>query len=282
MSVQPLASLPATAPDAALNPSRPSLYLCDPEEQEPDGEQPDLFAGLDDARRRRLLAMGTVRQLRPGEPVFRQGDPHEGIHVILSGIVRVFHTSPAGREITLAYWSAGNFVGGPELFGVGAHTWSGAAVRPLEILALRGRDLRQAIAENGAFAVNLVDALVQKSRCYSAVIHMLGTRSVTQRLAQLLLAMERPGADRGGRILGRPLTHEELARMVGATRQWVSTTLERFREQGLIEPRRHGIAVRDEHGLRALAGGNSLTDEDRPRRVRSGAAHPQEATWRSR
>ncbi len=233
----------------------PPLYLCDPEQQEPGQPRQNLFAGLDDAGRRRLMARGRVRRLGPGDVVFRQGDPHEGIHVVLSGIVRVFHTSPAGREITLAYWSAGDFVGGPELFGLGIHSWSGSAVRPVEALALRGGELRSAMQESAAFAMNLVDALVEKSRCYSAVIHMLGTRSVTERLAQLLLAMDDGGdRDRGGRVLGRPLTHEELARMVGATRQWVSTTLERFRRQGLIEVRKHRIAVRDEAGLRELAG----------------------------
>jgi len=56
-----------------------------------------------------------------------------------------------------------------------------------------------------------------------------------------------------GLLLGRPLTHEELANMVGSTRQWVSITVERFRTRGLLDVRRHRIVLCDEGGLRELA-----------------------------
>ncbi|SRR6266568_707118 len=233
--------------------AKPSLRLCD-EEGSP-ACAAGLFAGLSEAERRRVEALGVPRAVLKGEAVFRQGGRHEGIYVILSGAVRVFYTAPAGREITLAYWSPGNFVGGPELYGEGLHVWSGTAVRPGELLALRGEQVRHLAREVPAFATNLVEALVDKSRCYSAVIRMLGTRSVTGRLAHLLLAIGTfdgtPTA--GGLLLGRPLTHEELAKLVGATRQWVSMTLERLRAEGLVEVRRHRIVLRDEVGLRALA-----------------------------
>src|ERR1700741_2894622 len=55
------------------------------------------------------------------------GVKHDGIYLIESGRIRVFYTSPQGREITLAYWHVGNFVGGPEVFGTGIHQWSGVA-----------------------------------------------------------------------------------------------------------------------------------------------------------
>ncbi len=242
----------APLPSASCG-ARSTLRLCDAEDRAARG--PDLFAGLSEHERRRVEALGVTRAARKGETVFRQGDRHEGIYVILSGAVRVFYTAPSGREITLAYWSPGNFVGGPELYGEGFHVWSGTAVRPTQVLGLGGEQVRRLVREIPAFASNLVEALVHKSRCYSAVIRILGTRSVTSRLAQLLLTIGSfdgtPAA--GGLLLGRPLTHEELAKMVGSTRQWVSTTLERLRAQGLVEVRRHRIVLRDESGLRALA-----------------------------
>lgn len=243
----------ATAPSPAACGARPSLRLCDVED--PAGGRPGLFAGLSERERRHVEAQAVARTVRAGEAVFRQGDRHEGIYVILSGAVRVFYTAPSGREITLAYWSPGNFVGGPELYGQALHVWSGMAVRDAELLGLRGEQVRRLVREVPAFASNLVEALVEKSRCFSAVIRMLGTRSVTGRLAHLLLAIGSFDATPTprGLLLGRPLTHEELAKMVGATRQWVSTSLERFRAQGLVEVRRHRIVLRDEHGLRDLA-----------------------------
>ncbi len=240
-------------PSPPASAGKPSLSICDARDRAAGG--PDIFAGLSRGERRRVTALGVLRQVRKGETVFQQGDVHQGIYVILSGVVRVYYTAPSGREITLAYWSPGNFIGGPELFGAGVHVWSGTAVRDAEVLALRGEPIRRLMQEIPAFATNLVEALVHKGRCYSALIHMLGTRSVTGRLARLLLTIGSfDGTPTpGGLLLGRPLTHEELAKMVGSTRQWVSMTLERFRSQRLVDVRRHRIVLCDEQGLRALA-----------------------------
>ena len=75
--------------------------------------QPDLLRGLDASARAKVLARGRACVFRRGQAVFRQGEPHDGIFLIESGLARVFYTAPAGREITLAYWMAGNFCGGP-------------------------------------------------------------------------------------------------------------------------------------------------------------------------
>jgi len=132
---------PARPHSPAISETRPSLYLCDTEHTAED--EFDVFARLEDEERRCLLEAGAVRELRAGQAIFRQADLHQDIHVILSGIVRVYCAGPSGREITLAYWWPGNFVGGPELFGDSPHMWSGSAARPARVLTLRVRDLRR-------------------------------------------------------------------------------------------------------------------------------------------
>jgi CRP-like cAMP-binding protein len=84
---------------------------------------------------------------------------------------------------------------------------------------------------------------------------MLGTRSAAQRLAQLLVLMgECDGMARPeGIVVSRTLTQEDLAKMVGATRQWVSSTLERFRQDGLVEVTSTRILIRNLRRLRSLA-----------------------------
>lgn len=66
----------------------------------------------------------TKRSYQPGETIFLQGDRHNGIFLIEAGQVRTYYAGPSGREITLAYWTPGHFVGGPEVFGGGLHIWS--------------------------------------------------------------------------------------------------------------------------------------------------------------
>lgn len=233
---------------------KPSLLLS--ERSEPGDSGPDLLAAMDGETLRRLYRISPPRKAAAGDAVFRQGDRREGIFIILSGQVRIYYTGPSGREITLAYWSPGNFVGGPEMFGGSPHVWSGQAVRPTQTLHLRGAELRRLMERLPRLAVALVEALVAKGKAYSALIHMLGTRSAAERLAQLLLLMAGLDGRRTdqGIAIGRTLTQEELAKMVGSTRQWVTTSLDRFREQGLIAIAPNKITITDEEALRRFAG----------------------------
>ncbi len=242
-----------TGKGARAQPS-PSLHLH--EDGSHDGDSPNLLSGLTDEEYAEVCAVSSVQQFAAGRTVFLQGDHHDGIFIILAGQVRTYYTGPSGREITLAYWSPGNFVGGPEIFGGSPHMWSGQAIRPTQVLHVRGRELRRLIERLPRLAVALVEALVHKGRCYSALVHMLGTRSAAERLAQLLLLMAGLDGHRGpeGVAIGRTLSQEDLAKMVGSTRQWVTTTLDRFREQGMIEISPNRILIRDEDALRRFAG----------------------------
>jgi CRP/FNR family transcriptional regulator, cyclic AMP receptor protein len=196
---------------------------------------PRLMDRLTPAERERLLSLGQRRVYERGRMLFSQGDQHDGIFLIESGLLRVFYTAPSGREITLAYWHPGNFVGGPEIFG-GTHMWSAIAARSSAALMLPGPALRSLAARMPNLALGLIDGLVFKGKCYSALAQILGTRSVTERLAQLLLHLADtygvPESD--GVLIGAAFRHEDLAHMVGATRQWVTISLKRLHAAGVI------------------------------------------------
>lgn len=221
---------------------------------------PDILARVTPAELRQVASAGQKVSFGRGDYLFRQGESHRGIFVLRAGIVRSFYVSPAGREITLANWRPGNFVGGPEIFGGGLHVWTGVGVEPGEAIRLPGPMVRQLMAEIPNFAVGLVDGLAFKGKCYSALLQMLGTRSVLERLAHLLfnLAEERGIRTPRGVLIDCAPTHEEFAAMVGATRQWVSMTMERFRAGGLIEVNRRRIVVLRLAALRALAEGDGI------------------------
>ena len=206
---------------------------------------PNLLARLSEPDRARVLAQGRSRTLERGETVFRQGDPHTGIFLVESGLIRVFYTAPSAREITLAYWYPGNFVGGPEVFGGGTHVWSGSAARRSAVVALGGGELKRLIAQIPELGIGIIEGLVFKGKCYSALAQMLGTRSVTERLSMLLRSLcQLYGIEEAdGIFIGAAFTHEDLAHMVGATRQWVTMTLRRFQQQGVLRFKRGQLTV---------------------------------------
>jgi len=209
------------------------------------GGPPSLFDALSPSERDTVIKCGRRQVLYRGKTLFNQGARHDGIFLIETGRIRVFYTAPSQREITLAYWHPGNFVGGPEVFGGGVHQWSGVATSNSSVVHLPGKELRKLVVEIPNLAIGLIEGLTFKGKCYSALAQMLGTRSITQRLAHLLLHLvDLYGVeDADGRVIAAAFTHADIAHMVGATRQWVTISLKRMQEKGIVLTKRSQIVV---------------------------------------
>lgn len=205
---------------------------------------PNFIEQLSPAERDCVLACAHRKVVHRGQYLIRQGQRHEGIFVIESGTIRSYYVAPSGRELTLAYWHAGNFVGGPDIFGRAPHVWSAVATADSVVWPLDGGDLRKLIRRLPNLALALIDALAFKGACYSASAHMLGTRSVTERLLRLLANLAGShGVEDGNMIwLTARFSHQDLANMVGATRQWVSVSLQKLTNDALVVLER-GILV---------------------------------------
>ncbi len=204
-----------------------------------------LFQALSEREQKEVMAHGTQRVVHRRQMLFVQGTPHDGIYLIQSGRVRVFYTAPSGREITLAYWHRGNFVGGPQVFGSGVHLWSGIATTDCSVVHIPGKLLRRLVVQIPSLAIGIIEGLVFKGKCYSALAQMLGTRSVTERLAHLLLHLaDIYGVPQHGAIvISTALSHADIAHMVGATRQWVTISLKRFEGKGIIASSKSKVVI---------------------------------------
>lgn len=213
-------------------------------------DAPNFLQHLEPATRSHVLAMGVIRNYRAGDPLFRQGDPHDGIHLIETGTVKSFYVSEDGRELTLGYWTVGHYVGAPQLFGGGRHAWTSVCVAEARCLWLPGAELRALSKRHCDLAIALIDALVHKTQCYCALLQLLATHSMRVRLARLLVML---AARTTGHASVIDLSHGELAGMIGSTRQWVSLSLARFETEGLLERQADGTyMVRDQLALQKV------------------------------
>jgi len=165
---------------------------------------------------------GTRTILKKGEGLFFQGDPHTGVWVVEKGRIRTFYAAPTGREIT-----------------------SADALEECELLFLSGMSLRSLVLGMPDVALAVIDGLVAKGKCYSALIQMLGTRSISERLEQLLLILaDTHGRNEGGVvIIDRSITYEQVASIVGATRQWVTQSLDKLQREGVLKISRKEITI---------------------------------------
>lgn len=220
-----------------------------------EGREPFLLDHLTPHERDVVIRQCTPKLAKRHSTIFRQGETQKGIYLIMSGGVRVFYVAPSGREITRAYWFAGNFIGGPDVFAQTRNMWTAVAMRDTSLLLLPSSTLRSLCERMPNLAIGLIEAMVFKGRCYAAMAQMLGTRSAGERMTQVLLLLaEMYGTKNAdGVIINVPITHEEIAHMVGASRQWVTVGMKRLQADGLIEIGRGRLLIRDFDRLSALS-----------------------------
>ncbi len=208
--------------------------------------QPALLEQLSAEEKRRFLGHCTELAFRPRDEIFAQNHPTSTTFVILEGLVRTYYLSPVGREVTMAFWSTNDLIGGPAFFGERPrHIWSAQAIEPSRVLAISTRALEELARELPAVALGIIAALSFKLHWVSLMLQTMGTESVTQRLATLLLRLGEtygePSA--GGIVIRYPFSQADLASMVGASRPWVSTMFGRLQKQGIVAMRQRHIAI---------------------------------------
>ena len=209
------------------------------------GGQP-LLEQLSHEDRRRFTDRCAELSFRPRDAIFSQNLPTSAAFIITDGVVRTYYLSPAGREVTMAFWSKGDLVGGPAFFGERpVHIWSAQAIEPTRVLAISSKALKDLAVELPAVALAIIDALSFKLHWVSLMLQTMGTESVTQRLATMLLRLSEtygaPAED--GIELRYPFSQADLASMVGASRPWVSTMFGRLQKQGIVSIRNRRIVI---------------------------------------
>ncbi len=177
------------------------------------------------------------RRYRPGEALFRAGDPATDLHVVAQGQLKLVATLEDGRERIVALCGAGDFVGESFLTEAAYHQVEAVALTEVLTCPVSRRQFMQ-LALN-APALVLTFAQILAARLHDCREHLGAAYApVKARLLQVLLGQaERfgsPAAD-GWLELSTPLKHEELAALVSATRVSVSMAMAELREEGLLE-----------------------------------------------
>jgi CRP-like cAMP-binding protein len=207
--------------------------------------------------REQFLSRCTRATLKEGQVLFMQGARHTTDALVISGAIRTYYVSPMGKEITLAYWSTGDLLGGPDFFDEQAvHIWSAHAAKDSEILLIKGEDLADLSLQIPMLARTVIEALMFKLRWVSVLVQILSTSSVDVRIAHLLLKLSEMFGDKspdGAVCITQHFSQEDLAMMVGSTRQWVSTTLSRLSRDGIVRVGKRRFVILDMDRLREIA-----------------------------
>lgn len=205
-----------------------------------------LFAALSDAELQVLAQRAVERHFSPDEMLFWEGEPCAGVFLIIEGSVKIFRTSPGGRELMLAIESAPSTVAELPLFDGGAYPASVRAVGPVVSLFINKGDFQQVCRQYPDVALKVLAVVGKRLRHLVGLVESMTFGSVTQRLARLLL--EEAKASASG-VFDLSVTHQELASRLGTVREVVSRNLARFRADGLIRMQRHQVQILDRAAL---------------------------------
>src|SRR5699024_7688282 len=190
-----------------------------------------LFTHLDDEVFSALTAELTEVELSRGASVFHEGDDGDQLYVILSGKIKLGRTAPDGRENLLAILGPGEVFGEMALFNPAPRSASATAVSATSLAGLRHENLRKASYSSPEVSMQLLGALARPLRPRPVdPLADLGLSDVPGSVATALLALAdrfaRPTAD--GLLAAHDLTQEELAQLVGASRETVNKALAEF------------------------------------------------------
>jgi CRP/FNR family transcriptional regulator len=217
-----------------------------------------LFSELS-ADELRLLAVRAVRKrFAEGELLFSEGDACRGLHIVASGKLRIFKSSPSGREQVLAVEGPGGSVAELPVFDGGPYPASVSAVEDSQILFISRDDFRRFCLEHPEVALKMLAVVGARLRRLVGIIEELSFATVRQRLVSALVRLAQTEGTRTeqGIEFQLPGTHQDLAHQLGTVRELVSRNLMRLQAEGLLQVDARSIVVRDMPGLTAILESN--------------------------
>ncbi len=207
--------------------------------------QVSLFAALADEDAAQLMSAAKKRAFRSGEVIFHRDDPGQVLYMIKEGKVKICIISPDGQEISLAVLGKGEYFGEFALLDGLPRSTDAIALEKVECYTLQRSDFRNAIMKNPQIALQVMEALTKRLRNTDNMVEDLIFLDVYGRVAKKLLEladMHGVKTDDGVRIDVR-LTQQELASMVGASRESVNKVMGYFTEKDFISTDKHRITL---------------------------------------
>ncbi|MBM4409126.1 MAG: Crp/Fnr family transcriptional regulator [Chloroflexi bacterium] len=216
----------------------------------------DLSDGLADADVAAIGHATTMTHCRPGQLILSPDDPPDRIHILKQGQVRVYRVTPDGKQLTLDIYEPGTILGDMRLLGQDRLPEAYAeAIDSAVICTITPDELRRLVERYPIIGVNIIGYLSRRLQDAERQLEAMAYQRVGQRLAQRLMDLAaRFGVPVArGTLIEARLTQQELAEMIGTTRETLAHTLADFRRRGLLDTGHHRVVIRDAERLARLA-----------------------------
>ena len=202
-----------------------------------------LFLSFPDEQLRMLVTVVTRRSAPRASLIMAAGDPTDSLYIVISGRLKVMMGDAEGKEVILSIIGPGEFFGEMGLIDDSPRSASVVAIEPCELLSLSRRDFKKCMAENFEMTMAVMKGLVRRLREADRKIGSLALLDVYGRVARLLLDMSEDV--NGQKMVTKRLPKQDIAKMIGASREMVSRVMKDLQLGGYIEVRGSTIVLRD-------------------------------------
>jgi CRP/FNR family transcriptional regulator/CRP/FNR family cyclic AMP-dependent transcriptional regulator len=210
-------------------------------------KQVSIFKGLDDKEVHELITVAKKRTFRSGEVIFHRDDPGQMLYIIKEGKVKICLISPDGQEISLVVFGKGEYFGEFALLDGLPRSANAIALEKVECYTLLRSDFHSVIKKNPKIAIQVMEVLCERLRKTDQKVEDLIVLDVYGRVAKKLLELaETHGLKQedGSILINMRLTQQDLAAMVGASRESVNKVLGHYTDKQYITTDKHKITLR--------------------------------------
>ncbi len=202
-----------------------------------------MFSGLADASLEPIAKVSNMRRVPRGSIVVRAGDKTDFVYLVLSGSLKVLVSDEEGREVILSMLGPGELFGEMGVLDDNPRSATVVTVVPSDLIVIAKSDFKRVLQENFEVSMFIMRNLVARLRTADRKIESLALMDVYGRVARLLLEM----ADEvnGEKVVNRKISKQDIAKMIGASREMVSRVMKDLHLQGLIEETNGKIHLRE-------------------------------------
>ncbi len=201
-----------------------------------------LFSMLTESQANAVADAVIKRRFKRGEVIVEQGKKSNALFILLNGRARVVTADSRGREVILATLQPGDHIGEMSLIDNEPHSATVRAEVQTDVLMLGRLEFARCLPENSSMAYAVMRGLVQRLRHADRKIESLALMDVYGRVARALLefAVETP---EGELLIRDRISRQDIAKMVGASREMVSRVMKDLEERGFIETQENGSII---------------------------------------
>jgi len=210
-----------------------------------------IFSGLTESELAFLTQRTVPRHYSTGEMVFGEGEPCSGLYVVESGNVRIYKSSPNGREQVLSIDGPGGSIAELPVFDGGNYPASATAIDDVTLLFVSKQDFQALCLAHPQVPLKVLRVVGARLRRLVGIIEELSFTTVRHRLASYLFRLAQKSGLRtaAGVEVTLPITNQELAAQIGTVRELVSRNLSRLQAEGMVKIEGREVAIRN---LKAL------------------------------